>query len=639
MADRGAAKQGSSARRTVIAVGASVLATLTGCGSTPDVTPAAGALAEALVSRDFNAVPVTGSTPADITAELTAITEDMGETSRTVTVERIERIERDDEDDDSVRRVTLGVSWELDHVDAEWSYETAATFELVDDEWQVAWSPSLLHPDLTPGDRLVLRREQAERAGVLGAGESLIVDERPVYRIGIDKVRVEGDDPAEPAVELADLVGVDAGRFAERVESAGDRAFVRAITLREDDAEPVLDEIEDIDGARALPDTLPLAPTREFARPVLGTVGDATAEIVDESGGRVQAGDVTGLSGLQRTYDEQLAGTPGVRVDIVPEEGDPATVFERDPEPGSPLVTTLDIDLQLLAEDILSDVEPPSAIVAVRPSTGGVLAAASGPGGGGFSTATLGQYAPGSTFKVVSSLALLRTGLEPETAVECPDTATADGRPFGNYSDYPPALLGEITLRTAFAESCNTAFIGLRDAVPQQDLAAAAASLGIGVEADLGFDAFLGSVPAEAEGTDHAASMIGQGRVVVSPLGMAAAAASIAEGKTVVPRLVDGPAGAAADTLTGEEAATLRELMRAAVEDGTADLLADVPGEPVGAKTGTAEYTSDDSSGTHGWMIAIQGDLAVAAFVEDAESGSDTAGPLLEQFLRGGAAD
>ena len=72
----------------------------------------------------------------------------------------------------------------------------------------------------------------------------------------------------------------------------------------------------------------------------------------------------------------------------------------------------------------------------------------------------------------------------------------------------------------------------------------------------------------------------------------------------------------------------------AALEDGTGAFLQDAPGEPIGAKTGTAEYGTDDPPDTHGWMVAVQGDLAVAVFVEDAESGSVTAGPLLEEFLR-----
>jgi len=84
------------------------------------------------------------------------------------------------------------------------------------------------------------------------------------------------------------------------------------------------------------------------------------------------------------------------------------------------------------------------------------------------------------------------------------------------------------------------------------------------------------------------------------------------------------------------EAEQLRALLETVVDEGSARFLSDVPGDPVGAKTGTAEYGSESPPRTHAWMIAIQGDLAVAVFVEDGESGSRTAGPLLEAFLRGG---
>jgi cell division protein FtsI/penicillin-binding protein 2 len=619
-------------RAAVTTATLSLVATIAACSSDPPEPPV-DELAAALTSGDFSAVPLTGATATDAATDVTEISEGMADSTRTVTVGAVEP----DPADENVRNVTFDVMWDLDYVDeAEWSYQTSGTFELTEeDEWLVAWSPTLLHPDVAAGDVLTLRREQAERAQILGAGDSVIVTDRPVFHIGIDKVQVQEADPAESATELAELVGVNAERFAERVESAGDKAFVEAITLREDDASDVLPGIEEIAGARALPDEIPLAPTRTFARPILGTVGDATGELVEESGGRVQPGDVTGLSGLQQVYDETLSGTPGLSVDIVPPEGDPRTVFEQDPVAGEPVTTTLDIDLQVTAENLLADITSPSAIVAVRPSTGEVVTAASGPGGEGYSTATLGQYAPGSTFKVISALALLRNGTSPDVTVACPATTTVDGREFGNYSDFPDSALGDISLRTAFAESCNTAFIGLRDSAPQAAIADAAAALGLTAEPVLGAPAFLGSVPSEAAGTAHAAALIGQGEVLASPLGMATVAASVAAGETVVPRIVaDSDAGTPSGSLTPDEAQALVELMRAAVTDGTADFLADVPAEPVGAKTGTAEFGGGDPPDTHGWMIATQGDLAVAVFVEDAESGSGTAGPLLEEFLR-----
>jgi cell division protein FtsI/penicillin-binding protein 2 len=117
---------------------------------------------------------------------------------------------------------------------------------------------------------------------------------------------------------------------------------------------------------------------------------------------------------------------------------------------------------------------------------------------------------------------------------------------------------------------------------------------------------------------------------------MATAAASVASGRTVVPWLVGSEPPAAAppaSALTAEEAETLRTLMRAVVTEGGAGFLQGGPGPEVLAKTGTAQYAEGGETRNHAWMIAVQGDLAVAVLVADGEYGSTTAGPLLASFL------
>jgi cell division protein FtsI/penicillin-binding protein 2 len=419
-----------------------------------------------------------------------------------------------------------------------------------------------------------------------------------------------------------------------------------------------------------------LAPSRTFARAVLGTVGEATAEQIEASEGALTAGDVTGIGGLQQQYDEQLRGTDAVviraqRADLTREQiqsaaTDPRRVlFDVAPTPGTPLKTTIDPKLQQLAETTLEDVAPASAIVALRPSSGAVLAVASGPGSNGYNTAMLGQYAPGSIFKMVDSLAMFRNGLTPDSKVECTPTLTVDGRTFKNAEGYPEGSLGSVSLRDAFAHSCNTAFIAARDTVSQEQLEAAALAMGIAVEApSLGAEAFLGSVPGEATGTEHAASMIGQGKVLLSPLAAAMMAGSVAKGAPVSPQLVmnpdggapasgttsgstapaaqpsatptatvEAPATASGDPINAAEAASLADMMRAVVTSGHAGFLSTVPGAPVGAKTGTAEFGNENPPKTHAWIVAVQGDLAVAVFVEDGGLGATTSGPLLKEFL------
>ena len=294
-----------------------------------------------------------------------------------------------------------------------------------------------------------------------------LVTPRPVLRVGLDKSALRSTAPGQArasATRLARLVGIDASAFARQAVQAGAKAFVPAIVYRRADAPAaVTGALSSIPGARAISDRLPLAPTKDFAAALLGTVGPATKEVVDASRGRVRAGDDVGLSGLQKRYDARLAGTRGETVVVVDDRGERRTLFTADPVAGEPLRTTLDLGAQRLAQQVLSGVGPASALVAVRPSTGAIVAAASGPGSKGYNTATFGQYAPGSTFKVVSALALLRAGLTPSSRVPCTPTTVVDGKSFKNYSDYPSSGLGRITLEDALANSCNTAFISQRD--------------------------------------------------------------------------------------------------------------------------------------------------------------------------------
>lgn len=541
--------------------------------------------------------------------------------------------------DDAHATARLRYRWQLAGTGTTWSYTTTAALVRGDaGHWAATWSPHLLAPTLARGDRLVLESRTAPRADILGAGGVALVKDRPVVRYGIDKTLVSAAGAVASAKRAARLLDVDPSAFAARVKAAGDKAFVEAIVLRRSDVSHVLPRsYPKIPGFVGVPDTMSLAPTREFARPILGTVGPVTAEIVKASRGAYRAGDEAGLSGLEQRYDEQLRGTPGVTVVAVPRTGDPRTLFATEPRRGKPLRTTLDPRLQATAERALAGVGPASALVAIRPSDGHVLVAASGPGSDGYSTATVGRYAPGSTFKVVSSLALLRKGLTPDSIVPCTSTIVVDGKTFKNYSDYPSAGVGRIPLRTAVADSCNTAFVSQHDRVSAADVADAAATLGLGVDHDLGFPVFLGSVPAGGTTTEHAASLIGQGKVLASPMAMAAVAASVASGRTVVPDLLPGQQPSVAPPprpLTGKEDRALRGLMRGVVTSGSGSFLAGLGGPPVLAKTGTAEFGDRTPPQTHAWMIGVHGDLAVAAFVDVGESGSHTAGPLLEQLLR-----
>lgn len=626
----------TSRRPPFVTIPITLLLVLTGCGfldKGADARDAAQKLAAALDKGDVSKVPFTETGAA---AAHAALAKTLGEHPTEVSVDQVTR-------SGDAAEVTL--AWDVDLDGHTWQHTTTAELVERDDRWEAVWTPSVLERSLEDGETLRVSRVKAERGDILGRDDQPVVQARPVLRFGIDRSQVPATRAPDSARRLAELVDITPAPYVDQVRKAGPRAFVQAIVLRRDDVgQRVLGGVRTIPGARAISDHLPLAPTREFAAQVLGTVGPATKEVIEASEGRLRVGDDAGLSGLQARYDELLAGTPGVRVSAVPaedaEDTEPRTLFEAEPEPGKALHTTLDPGLQQRADDLLADIGPASAVVAIQPSSGAVLAAASGPGSRGYNTATFGRYAPGSTFKVVSALALLRSGLKPSSTVSCPPTITVDGKQFKNYSDYPSARLGRISLRDALAQSCNTAFVSQHDRLQATDLADAAAALGFGVDHDLGFPAYFGQVPAPASKTEAAADLIGQGKVLGSPMAMAAVAASVVRGETVVPALITGDAAPAAVTagprtpLTEPEAQALRAMMRAVVAEGSGSALRSLQPPPVLAKTGTAEYGTRAPLPTHAWMLGAQGDLAVAVFVATGQSGSRTAGPILEAFLR-----
>lgn len=587
---------------------------------------------------DFHATP--GVAPAE---EFRVITSGMGGLKPTVTVTAVTP-----RADAAYADATLRYVWTPTAAPEPWSYDVTLPLQRTADGWRAGWSASVVAPGLAETERLLLNRLQPERGAILGQGGARLAFTQPAIRVGLDKSRLDAAAVDPAARQLASLlteagVAVDAEGYARRAAAAGAKAFVEAALLRVSDPAQAAaaEKVRALPGVLAQPVNRALGLTSSFLRPILGQVGEATPEIIAANPGQVAVGDFVGTGGLQLARDDVLRGRAGYVVQAVLREGRQARDLKRlAATPGKDVETTVDLRLQQAAEAVLAGTGPASALVALRPSDGALVAVASGAGASGVaSTATQGLYPPGSTFKIVTALAMLRTGLTPASAVSCPESLTVDGYRFDNFEGYPADKLGDVPLTTAFAQSCNTAFLGQGDRVDQQALASAAEALGLTADPRLVVAASLGRVPTTAEGaTEHAASLIGQGKVLASPLGMATVAASVAKGAVVRPRLVVGEPTdetVPAQPLTETEAAALRTLMRAVVTEGGAQsALAGTPGGEILAKTGTATYNpAPGEKGYRTWILGVQGDLAVAVFVADGASGAQTAGPLLKDFL------
>ena len=293
------------------------------------------------------------------------------------------------------------------------------------------------------------------------------------------------------------------------------------------------------------------------------------------------------------------------------------TLFEVEGKPGKALRTTLDIDVQRAAEDALGDRDDEAALVAVEPSSGDILAVANRPTDTGYNRAVEGKYPPGSTFKVISTDALLRAGLDPSETVDCPKTVNVGGREFKNFEGN---AAGAVPFSVDFAESCNTAFVSLTERLRPDALTETARDFG------------LEDVPPGEDLVERAAAMIGQARILASPLEMAGVAATVADGRWHAPRLLRSDKKTAGEPLDDGELATLRELTRSVITSGTGTALASVPGD-VHGKSGTAEYGSGDPPPTHAWFIAYRDDVAIAVLVENGRSGGTVAAPIAAAFF------
>ncbi|MBO0829739.1 MAG: hypothetical protein J2P24_18360, partial [Streptosporangiales bacterium] len=574
-------------RRLVAAAGAVLAAAvmLVACGG-PDESDVAREFLAAWQRGDGTAAGrlTTGETRA-VAAELAAETKDVGGEDL--------RLRLGDVRKTGAHHATASfrATMRLTELGVQWSYQGRLPLRQNDSGWRVVWSPSVVHPALTNGHRLAFTRAFPPRAPIVDRAGRRLVFATDVVTVGVVPAALK--DRAHTLAVLGAKTGIDVAKTTKQIDAAPKQQFLPLITLRQEDYQPVRAAIHDLPGVRFRSDNLELAKNRTYAHQLLGTVGGISAEQLKALGPPYTVADQVGRGGLQAAYERRLAGIPQGKVIVVDERGVTtktlATFAGRD---GSAVETTLDDKVQDAAEKALDTVSKPAALVAVQASTGKILAVANRPVSDSFDRALTGRYPPGSTFKILTTTALLdHTKLRTTTQVPCPKTINAGGRRFRNFEG---EAAGSPPFRKDFAISCNTAFIRLAGSLPPRALGAASTSYGFGSDYRIGLSTYSGQVPTPRDATEQAAESIGQGRVLASPLTMALAAAAVRSGSWHPPSLVTQPAQPAGPKpvrLNPGDDATLRSLMRSVVTSGTGHGV-DLPGQPVYGKTGTAEFGS-----------------------------------------------
>ncbi|MFG2560585.1 penicillin-binding transpeptidase domain-containing protein [Streptomyces sp. NPDC048496] len=348
------------------------------------------------------------------------------------------------------------------------------------------------------------------------------------------------------------------------------------------------------------------------------------------------------LDTLRKKYGQKAGGTAGIEtwIESANENTPDKTLLTLTKGRPGKLQTTLDAGIQAAAEQAVKRFGETS-VAAVQPTTGAIRAIANNRKDG-YNAAMSGRLAPGSTMKIVTAAMIVQNGLgSAGSKVECPSTVSWEGVVFHNLKDFS---IADGTLREAFARSCNTAFI--KPIKPLGDRAGTALGqeardyFGLGQDNwKTGIESFDGSVP-ESSGAETAASYIGQGKILMSPLNMASVTATAKNGAFKQPYLVaqdlDDRPFATARKLPGNVAEQLRQMMRytATSPSGTGTTAMAGVGGDKGAKTGSAEVDSQSTSNS--WFTGFSNDLAAAAVVQSGGHGGDAAGPVVAQVLRAG---
>jgi hypothetical protein len=391
-------------------------------------------------------------------------------------------------------------------------------------------------------------------------------------------------------------------------------------------------------------------PLGSAAIDVTGEVGEAVEEDLAALARQgFPAGAPVGVSGLEQAFNRRLAGKPGGSLLAVADEGGSARILSQaEPEPGAPVKTTIDPDLQQTA---VSGLAGRAGGVAVLDARNGDVRALAG-------QAFSAPQPPGSTFKTVTTTAALKKGVVSlDDEFEIVDGVNVGGRFISNAN-------GELcggTFREAFAESCNADFAPLGPAIGNDDLVATAERFGFNAPIALYAPQFVAAVdPPEStipteigEEVDLGVTAIGQGEVLATPLQMASVAQTIANGGVREPTSIVvnrklRPQAKPERVMSKRIADELTELMIGVVTGGTGYAAA-IPEAQVAGKTGTAELgpkpgTEEEEEPEQikdAWFTAFapaeKPRLAAGVLLIEAEAaGGEVAAPVAGQVLSAG---
>ena len=520
----------------------------------------------------------------------------------------------------------------------------------------------------------------APRGKILDREGRTIVDNYPSFSALL--LRDSSRDLVADADMIAQGLHLDPNEVRARIRRFASMPQYQPISLKEDITP---DELQFIEAHRnELPelDTIMahrrLYPRNGFMAHLIGYVGEVSEDMLNQPQFELyNSGDVVGISGVERQYNNLLMGKNGSRQALVDSRGrEVERLGETEAVPGKQLRLTVDIDLQIAAEEALAGKN--GAIVAMDPRTGEILAMVSGPtfDPNDFAVhvsrdewnklvtdpdkpllnkAIQAQLAPGSTFKIIMSVAGWQENIAQTLHVNCTGGAEFYGRRFGCWVK---GGHGAVTLEKAIYQSCDVFFYTLAEKLGIDRIAKYATDLGLGQKTGIDLpNEVNGVMPSEQWKIKNFKQKwfagetisvgIGQGAVAITPVQLLRAISAISMGgRMVVPHVInpsDMPPGyVEAEHVTEVKTVPIDPngwnfitdaMSRVLLPEGTAPS-AHIPGIDIAGKTGSAQIVSlatrakfknSDDLAQNGWFVGFtprrNPDIVVCVLFQGGEHG------------------
>ena len=425
-----------------------------------------------------------------------------------------------------------------------------------------------------------------------------------------------------------------------------------------------------------------LYPRNGFMAHLIGYVGEVTEDMLNQPQFELYSpGDVVGISGVEKQYNQILMGKNGSRRALVNSRGrEVGRLDETAATPGQPIKLTVDLDLQIAAEQALGDRN--GAIVAMDPRTGEVLAMVSRPtfNPNDFSVrisriewnklvndddhpllnkAIQAQLAPGSTFKIIMATAGMQEGVAQDMHVNCAGGANFYGRYFKCWVVAEHRVHGPTDISKAIFQSCDVFFYTLAEKLGIDRIAKYAMAFGLGQRTGVDLPQEVSGVMPSEEwkiknfkqkwyAGETISVGIGQGAVAVTPIQMARAIGAIANGGLLVRPHVTKPSDLPPNIVPASQTPektqipldpknweTITDAMANVVNPGGTAPSAHLQGIDFAGKTGSAQTISNalkaklGAAGKNfkdnGWFVGVEPrrnpDIVVCALLEEGEHG------------------